>query len=395
MEINLETDSVSLQEDGKNLISGYEIEGISILNDRIVLNFNVFWRDQNDDNDKTTFPYLYDMSHLCFNIKYCPDDNIENYIDNNDLISNTVIHGNSTKTLTNTYRKNGYKFAGWNLYSVETNKWRYCNRSTGDWKWCVEGTEPEGYEKGVYVEGVSVKQTVPAGTTVLFCAVWEATDKFYVSFDGNGATSGTMGNVEITYGVSTKLPANEFTKKTNGNDVAFVGWNPYSVETGKWYYTNSDGSVKGWYVEGEEPKGCSKKVYKDEASIKQSTNQGSHIIFFAAWNEFTIYYDSNGVLIKSAKILLPTVVNKGFSTPVKKYDTSCISIYEDNVPTSLNGYNQYLVESELWRYYSDTDSSIWLEESSNLPLYTYTYNSISNGLSAGRRVVFSADWLYA
>ena len=400
-EINLNTTSVEHtywdENKGRNitLISKYEIEGISILNDRIILNFNVFWRDKNDlDGDKTTYVYLYDLSDKCFNIKYCPDDNVATHINNGDLKNNTVIHGISTKLLDNTYMNYGYEFMGWHLYSPETNKWRYENEALNKTGWYVEGSQPANYEKIVYPEKTSVKQTVPAGMNLMLCAVWEETDKFYISYDGNGETSGLMNAQAMIYGQKNYLNANTFTKTVNGEAIDFLGWNPYSPEVNKWYYESADKSHRAWYVEGEEPTGYTKVLYTNGGSVRQTTNPGGHIVLFALWNEFTIYYDAGGKLIKSEKehILLPTVVHKGIQVQLKQYSLSSIDGKETDVPDAFNGYHQYHVESERWRYVRDDNTTVWLTNSDTLQLYTYPYGTIRNGLTAGQRVVFSADW---
>lgn len=390
---------------GRNitLISKYEIEGISILNDRIVLNFNVFWRDKNDlDGDKTTYVYLYDLSDKCFNIKYCPDDNVESYVDSNNLRNNTVIYGLSTKLLKNTYMNYGHKFVGWHLYSPKNGKWRYWKDVEASDKdlygWFVPGTQPEGYEKIVYKEDVSVKQTVPAGWDLLLCAVWEATDKFYISYDandnGSGTITGEMDDQAMIYGQANDLHAGTFTKTVNGESVDFLGWNPYSPEVNKWYFESADKGHRAWYVEGEEPTGYTKVLYANRGSVRQTTNPGGHIVLFALWNEFTIYYDAGGKLIKSEKehILLPTVVHKGIQVQLEQYSLSSIDGRETDVPGDFKGYHQYHVESERWRYVRDDNTTVWLSNSDTLQLYTYPYGTISNGLTAGQRVVFSAAW---
>lgn len=400
-ELTLEIPSVTSVEGSSTRTSDYEIESISILNDRIVLGFNVFWRNAQDPTDKTIYAYQYDMSDLCFNIKYCPDDNVVNYVNSDNLKNNTVIHGIKTNLLKNTYMKNGYKFVGWHLYSPRNGKWRYWKDVEAPGKdlydWFIPGTEPDGYVKVIYNESTSVKQTVPAGWDLLLCTVWEETDKFYISYDGNGATSGLMDVQEITYGQTKPLDSNEFQKVLkSGQSINFEGWNIYSEETAKWYYENIyDSTQRGWYIEGEQPEGYKKTVYTNGGNVKQTVNPGGHIRLVALWNEFKIYYDANGKLIHRKNIKFPTVVYKGIQTDLNKYNTALIYSYAHNIaPLELNGYHQYIIESGSWRYYNEQGGTFWSTQPNlNAPLYIYTSDTISNGLNAGWHVVFRADWL--
>lgn len=417
-EINLDIDRFYIQTHATegDLYNVYEIEGITFIDGKVLLGFNCGY-GKNKGARVANF-YYYDFSNEFFSIKYCPDStDVQSYIDNDDLKTQNILHGYTTKTYANTFTNSGKLFKGWYLYSVNSQKWRCYNSETNEYKWLSESQITDGFEKYIYPEHANVTQTASKGNQVLFCAAWEdAQNKFYVSFDPNkGATNdedanigkitGTMPqNVSMEYGGSNQLPKNSFEKeieKYNGGDatvtLAFQGWNAYYVEGNKWYYKNSDGSHKAWYIEGEQPEGYVKCVYYNEATISKTTAPGRHIIMVALWNEFTIYYDSNGLLINKDSIKAPQVVVLKNSLNIQKYivgDIDNTIVYSEyDRPVSFKGYNQYLSERNLWRYV-DGDSSYWASPSENAELYCFTGNSVSQGVGYGQHVVFKAVWNY-
>ena len=104
----------------------------------------------------------------------------------------------------NTFTRNDYTFAGWNTKADGT------------------GTS--------YDDGASITLT---GSITLYAQwTYNATAKYYVTFDGNGG-SGSMDEQEFVSGVAGILNANEFTR----SDYTFAGWNTKADGTGT-EYTN-------------------------------------------------------------------------------------------------------------------------------------------------------------
>ena len=92
------------------------------------------------------------------------------------------------------------------------------------------------------------------GATVTLYAIWaKKTSSYTVKFDANGG-SGTMDNQVMTYGTSTALADNKFTR-TDGN-YTFLGWNP--------------------------DKNASSVTYTNKQSVKDLTNN-STITLYAIW----------------------------------------------------------------------------------------------------------------
>lgn len=89
---------------------------------------------------------------------------------------------------------------------------------------------------------------------------------YTVRFDGNGATSGTMGDLAVTYDAEATLPARRYAKANK----TFTGWN-----------TKKDGS------------GAS---YGDKAAIRNLASvQDEVIVLYAQWADaMTVLPDTGG-----------------------------------------------------------------------------------------------------
>ena len=113
-----------------------------------------------------------------------------------------------------------------------------------------------------YSEGQQVRNLAPSGTKTLY-AQWTP-NTYTVVFSANGGT-GTMGNQSMTYGVSTVLTANAFTR----TGYSFTGWN-----------TKSNGSGT---------------AYSNGKAVKNLATGGT-VTLYAQWkpNTYTIRYNANG-----------------------------------------------------------------------------------------------------
>jgi len=150
----------------------------------------------------------------------------------------TITYDVSTALTANGFEKTGYTFAGW------------AESSTGNI---------------AYGNKASVKNLLVSGTKNLY-AKWAA-NTYYVKFDGNGATSGSMDNESMTYDASKALTANGY-KKTG---YTFAGW-----------ATSANGSV----------------VYGDGASVTNLTSTaGGTFTLYAKWTpgKYTVkFYNKDG-----------------------------------------------------------------------------------------------------
>lgn len=382
-EVNLKIERITLSTGSK---ISYEIENITMLGDKVLLGFNCIYNY--NDGRSCSRHYCYDLSDEFFNVQYCKDSDIEKNLNSADKITSNVLYNQSTKLLKNTFKKTGYVFSGWNLYTVETNKWYYEDSETGTRAWYVEGKQPDGYKKCVYTNKQSVSKTAAKGRHVLMCAVWKASSKYYVSFNANGG-SGSMSSVTVSYGTATKLPANSFTKSSR----TFQGWNAYRVEDETWLYVSADGNTSKWYREGEQPTGYKKKLYSNKASISETDKAGAHVVFYALWNEFIIYYDANGKRVKPTAIKAPVTAIFNSNNTITKYKST--DIEENN---TFSGYYLYRMEVDKWRYVNKTDSTDakWYKKSSvdtdKYKLYVYTGTNLQKTGLIGEHVVIKAKW---
>ena len=117
---------------------------------------------------------------------------------------------------------------------------------------------------------------------------------YYVKFNGNGSTSGSMSDQTFTYGTAQKLTANAF-EKTGYN---FAGW-----------ATTANGNV----------------VYLDKQSVSNLTaTNGETINLYAKWEakQITITWDPNGGSVTptsssytydGAAVNLPTPTRTGYT----------------------------------------------------------------------------------
>ena len=116
-----------------------------------------------------------------------------------------------------------------------------------------------------YLDGEAISNlTDKAGETVTLKAVWF--EGYFVRFNGNGATSGEMTDLQFARDTPTALPANAFLKK----GYTFCGW------------TNSLESAG--------------KVYADGATVNNLAPMGETAELFAVWqpNTYYIRFDDNG-----------------------------------------------------------------------------------------------------
>lgn len=268
----------------------YEIENLFEIDGRLIASFicigkGSFYYDLSEltatykgENHAVTFEVQYydnlDMTDDVASFMALPEESKEKSI---------VVYGFSTPLQRNRFSNTGYKFVGWALYDPATNRWRY-EDAAGNKAW---RTAPlEGEKKCIYADEQKVKATVSPGGLVILCAQWESTKNFFVTFYSDKSDD-DIKTESYKYGTSKELIDKWFDSSINDT---FVGWHAYWVEKDKWYYVSADGTTKKWYVEGKEPTGYRKVVYKNKATVKQTATAGGHIEMHAVWNEIKLYY---------------------------------------------------------------------------------------------------------
>ena len=232
------------------------------------------------------------------------------------MADTTVVYGYNTNLRENTFTKTGHKFVGWNAYRTAKNQWYYTDGTESGWY--TEGSQPSGYYLVTYKDGVTVAATTSVADDVaIFYAVWEPIS-YTVRYNANGG-SGSMADTTVTFGVSTALRTNSFTR----SGYTFAGWYAYRASDSKWYYTNGTDST--WYTEGSQPSGYYKSTYVDGVSVaKTSTVDGDVVTMYAQWNSsgYTVTFkNADGTVLKSETVSAGTVPTAP-ANPTKAYDSS-------------------------------------------------------------------------
>ena len=114
---------------------------------------------------------------------------------------------------------------------------------------------------------------------------------YTIVYNANGGT-GTMANTVVTYGVTSYLRSNAFSR----SGYSFKGWNAYRHSDGLWYYSNANDD-RAWYKQGSQANGYSLFLYADGGSTaKTSSVDGDTITMYAQWtpNTYTITFNANG-----------------------------------------------------------------------------------------------------
>lgn len=159
-------------------------------------------------------------------------------------MANMLCHYDTTYTISAPgYARTGYIFTGWNYEP--------------------DGSGRDFADKATFLN-LNAADAHPGGVYTLY-AQWKPIE-YTIKFDGNGATSGSLGDIKMKYDVYTTLPANVYKQPYH----KFMGWN-----------TNK-------YGRGTK---CS-----DAETIKNLTDvDGSVVTLYAQWEiyHYTIKYIAN------------------------------------------------------------------------------------------------------
>ena len=150
------------------------------------------------------------------------------------MSNSTHTYGVAKNLTANAYAKTGYTFAGWNT-ATNGSGTSYSNQQS------------------------VTNLTSTSGGTVTLYAQWTA-NKYYVAYNGNGSTSGSMSNSEHTYGVAKNLTANAYAK----TGYTFAGWN-----------TAANGSGTGYT--------------NQQSVINLTSTSGATVTLYAKWTVNTYY----------------------------------------------------------------------------------------------------------
>lgn len=202
------------------------------------------------------------------------------------MSNTTVTYGIPTALKSNTYSFSGVKhFAGWTAHRQSDNKWLY---KTG---WHLEGTQPSGDTKYVYNnEAIVAHSSVVNNDVITMYAQWE-TNTYTINYIPECNAYETMDDQTVVYGISQNLHNCVY----NNLGYSFVGWNAHRLSDNKWFYEN--GVSAQWCLENQQPSGYYKHIYRNQASVSQSSSVNQDIVeMHAVWqpNTYTVTYDLDG-----------------------------------------------------------------------------------------------------
>ncbi len=209
-----------------------------------------------------------------------------------------VAIGTATPLRKNNFLKNnGTKFAGWTAYRESDKKWFYKDPKTGKEKgwFTTQEASKMGLEKYVYRDEQRVANTSSVNRDIVHMyAQWGGSSKYSIEYKANGG-SGSMSTTTATYGTSTKLSANTFTKGSR----EFLGWTAYRESDNTHLYDNPNNPSKPeWLVIGSATAGKKEHIFKDGESVSNLSGINNDCITMTAqWGSptaCTIYYDANG-----------------------------------------------------------------------------------------------------
>lgn len=176
---------------------------------------------------------------------------------------------------------------------------------------------------------ITAGTTVTIGSAQTLYAQWTA-NTYYVKYNGNGNTGGSMSNSTHTYDTAKNLTANSFTR----TGYTFNGWNTKADGTGT-SYTNS-------------------------ASVKNlSSTNGATVNLYAQWtpNKYTIKFYGNG------------------STAGSMSDVACTYDVSKTLPTNLFSRTYYVFNG--WNTKQDGSGTNYSDGSSVKNLVTTNNGSVS------------------
>ena len=162
--------------------------------------------------------------------------------------------------------------------------------------------------------------------TIMY-AIWDGEIKpitYTIRFDGNGAASGAMQDINVKYDEQVTLPDNAFVRTTDWGDSTFMGWNR-TADTKTIEFSNQD------------------------IVSNLSTVDGDVVVLYAIWD------DCPEITAKDRYFTLQEAQN-GLITEEKLLETASA---DDDIDTDINDkiYVKYYSENE-WKQFTTKGSSL-------------------------------------
>ena len=268
-----------------------------------------------------------------------------------DMANQTINYGASANLTANAYTKTGHDFMGW--------------------------TATEGGTTVDYADQASYTMNTLGATLY---AVWTAND-YNVTFDGNGATSGSMEAQPIAYDSSANLTANAFAK----TGYSFAGW-----------ATSANGNV----------------VYTDTASYTMNTEGAT---LYAVWqaNSYNVTfhinngsentYTQNYTFGEQKNLTANTFNNAGYAFAGWATSAGGNVVYADEASYKMNTegadlyakwdklYSYMAYDEETGKFYKAEHTAKKIVSSSSVSGYSDGWYVVEGEITTEMRIFFSGN----
>ena len=205
------------------------------------------------------------------------------------MAEQAVPYSLSTPISKNAFKYDGYVFNGWTAKRGGGTWYCYTDNAKNKVEW-VNASVCSKYGYYKFNDQQKILSIGNPGGTVTMYAQWSK-NKFTVKYNAGGGV-GTMSDQIMTYGVSTAMNANRFTR----NGYSFTGWHA-KRDDGTWYcYTNSSKKSKGWVTSEDTCKKYGYYLYSDQAKLSNTAPSNHYVTMYAQWksNHFTLKFNAGG-----------------------------------------------------------------------------------------------------
>ena len=138
------------------------------------------------------------------------------------MANTTVTYGVATALRSNAFTRTGYTFKGWTAYRTAQNQWYYTNGTTTGWY--TEGSQPAGYTKYLYGNGVKVAATSAVADDVVHMYAQWTPASYTVTFKNDDGT--VLKSSAVSHGTVPTAPANPVKAADGRYSYTFAGWSP-------------------------------------------------------------------------------------------------------------------------------------------------------------------------
>lgn len=244
---------------------------------------------------QTLTPVASESNSVVYTVKYNANGGVQadpvkelNLSNNYKMYATRHVKGIASRLRPNTFKRDGYTFAGWYLYRDSDQKWLYNNN--GSMQWFRPGEQPDGAFLALYEDMRKVSQLTGTKNDVVTCyAQWTpnatGTKSFYIQYNPNGGKTATaIPDTKVVYGKNTNITSVVPTRA----GYVFSGWIAHRRSDNKFAYKKSSNYSDTWLAAGDSKTGCFPKAYVAGCVVSGTSSVDRDIVtFYAAWSRIT------------------------------------------------------------------------------------------------------------